>query len=1275
MLARLLSAYVPMDRLQVLAIGESLPDRTSGAALFADLSGFTQLTNSLARELGPQRGAEELTRHLNAIYSALIEEVHRYRGAVIAFSGDAITCWFDGDVGARATACALQMQQAMGHFASVTTPGGTQIALAMKVGVAAGSVRRFQVGDPQIQLIDTLAGATLDRLAAAEHAANKGEVLISSEVAGALGPILEVRQWREDEHGLRFAVVSDFRARIPDQPWPEVPFENFEEEQLRPWLLPPVYARLAAGQDVFLAELRPAVVLFVSFRGLDFDADDAAGEKLNTYITWVQGVVARYEGALLQLTIGDKGAYFYCSFGAPLAHEDDAARALQTALMLLQPPAELNYVRELKIGVSQGRLRTGAYGGVTRRTYGALGDEVNMAARMMQAAPVGQIYVREHIYTTAATRFAWEQLPPLKVKGRDDLLTAYRLLAPGQRQASSFQSTIYNLPLVGRTAELALFTERRQEALAKRGQIVMVVAEAGLGKSRLVVECARQALNTGMVLYSGEAQSYGTNDSYLIWESIWQGFFNLDRTAALEQQLAHLEAQLNVIDPQFVSRLPLLGAVLNLAIPDNDLTRSLDARLRKISLETLLVSCLRERAKQQPIALVLEDSQWIDPLSNDLLEAIGRAISDLPVLIIIASRPPEPPQQEPAIARLPHTTRIDLLELSSIEAAQLVLFKMQALAGDRELPAEVVAQIVERTQGNPFYVEELLNYLHTLGAFPKTAREFDTLDLPTSLSSLILSRIDQLSESQKTTLKVASVIGRLFRAAWLWGFYPQIGTSDRVKIDLDILARLDLTPVDQPEPDNVYLFKHILTHGVAYESLPYETRAWLHGQLGEYVERTYQTSADQFVDLLAFHFDRSPNEAKRREYLRRAGEAAQAAYANTAAIDYYRRLLPLLDEDQQGPVQMRLGQVLEVVGEFDEASACYQASLALAQKGGDTLAEVESRRLIGWLLRKRGAFAEALQWLREAQLGYERLGDTAGAVQSLADIGEVYRLQGSYSEARAAYDASLALSSHPDAERPLLAARANALKGAGTLANQQGDLNLARELYEQSLEMGQRLGDRPGMASLFNNLGMVAMFRGDFATSQNLFEQGLLLSRELGNRWAIGQLLNNLALAMRYNGDYEGAQRTLEDSIKVRRRLGDRWGIANSLNTLTNLLLHIGQHESVRPLLSESLSLNHEVGDTVAIVYCLEDFAGLAAAEGNSIRALQIVGASSALREQIGSGLSSGEQADFEKLLAPAYATLSTEQIEAAMAAGRAMSLEEAIAYALGEGRITDGTE
>jgi len=197
-----LHAYLPQDRLRAIANDIPLPDRTSGSALFADISGFTALTESLREKLGSRQGAEELTRQLGKVYSALIAEIEKYGGSVIGFAGDAMMCWFYGVHGssaARATACAFEMQKAIGEFP----------ALALKVSIASGEARRFLVGDPEIQRIDTLAGATVTRTATGEHLAARGEVLVDEVTANNLGDSIAIKEWREDnESKERFAVVG-----------------------------------------------------------------------------------------------------------------------------------------------------------------------------------------------------------------------------------------------------------------------------------------------------------------------------------------------------------------------------------------------------------------------------------------------------------------------------------------------------------------------------------------------------------------------------------------------------------------------------------------------------------------------------------------------------------------------------------------------------------------------------------------------------------------------------------------------------------------------------------------------------------------------------------------------------------------------------------------------------------------------------------------------------------------------------------------------------------
>jgi class 3 adenylate cyclase len=861
-----------MDRRQALAKGLPLPDRAEGAAVFADISGFTSLTEALARDLGPQRGAEELTYHLSRVYDALICELDRYGGSVIGFAGDAITCWLDGDDGLRATACALDMHRAMERFSSVALPSGGTVSLGMKVAVATGNARRFLVGDPALQVRDVLAGSILDRLAAAEHEARRGEILLDPDTTDHLASRVRIREWRVGADGLeRYGVVDALLAPVTPIPW-GVPAQGvLDDQEVRPFLLRPIYERLTNGQGDFLAELRPAVALFLQFGGIDYDHDADAADWLDAFIRRVQVILERYEGSLIQLAMGDKGSYIYAAFGAPQAHEDDVIRAVSAAEELRAAGEGL--VTGVKLGLAQGVMRTGAYGGRTRRTYDVLGDAANLAARLMQAAEPGQVLAPQSMAESTALGFDWEALPDLLVKGKQATVSVRALVGPRLRRGRE-PEVVAQLPMIGREAELEMISGALAQALAGEGQVIGITGEAGMGKSRLVAEAIRLAEDQGMSVFWGQCESYGTNTSYLVWQTIWRSFFEVDRLFAAghgdsvlpESVLAHLEAQLAVIDDRLIPRAPLLGAVINLPLPDNELTRSFDAKLRKTSLESLLTDCLRARASDSPLLLVLDECHWIDPLSHDLLEVAGRLAARLPILIVTAYRPPELHPFTSAgdtpglrISRLPNFQEIRLTGFTPVQAEELIGHKLERFFGARfDVPDDLVQRITTRAEGNPFYIAELLNYLQDRGIDPHDTVALGQLDLPASLHRLILARIDQLTESQRTTLRVASVIGRQFRAAIVWGACPQCGEPERITEDLGVLSRLELTLLEG-ESDLTYLFKHIVTQEVAYESLPFAVRSMLHNQIGEFLEEMLGDEREQYLDLLAFHFDRTDN--------------------------------------------------------------------------------------------------------------------------------------------------------------------------------------------------------------------------------------------------------------------------------------------------------------------------------------------------------------------------------------------------------------------------------
>ncbi|MGB8645344.1 MAG: AAA family ATPase [Anaerolineae bacterium] len=789
-MVRSLADYIPQDRCTALANGAPLPDRAQGAGLFADIVGFTELTEKLTQQLGPRRGIEELTRQINTVYDTIINQMDRYGGSVIGFAGDSMTCWFttkeagslpSESASVRAVSAARAIQAAMAAHPE----------LALKVTVTTGPARRFVVGDPQIQLLDALAGTTVARLATAEHLTHKGEILTDAITLNACPDTPPVAEWRVDpETGERFACLAP-TPPLAATGAPGIVSVDIPPETLRPWVLPTVYAREQSGLGEFLTELRPAVALFLRWQGIDYDDDPAAGEKLDQLLRRVQQTLARYDGTVLQLVIGDKGSYLYACVGAPTAHEDDVPRAVRAALALRDLPQALPFLRGVQFGLSRGTLRVGAYGGAGRRTYAAMGDDVNLAARLMMLASPGEILVSGRVRQLLGEGFTLQARPPLPLKGKAEPLPVFAVTGALPRRATRLLEPDYHLPMMGRQAELALVADKLARAQQGQGQVIGITAEAGMGKSRLVAEAIRLAHRQGLTAYGGACESSGTNTAYLVWKPIWQAFFDVDPHAPLRRQLRHLEGELADRAPDRVQTLPLLAPLLDLPIEDNDFTRTLEPKDRRNALEALLEDCLKADARQEPVLLVLEDVHWIDPLSHDLLDTLARATMNLPVCFLLAYRPSDVARLEsPRVQALQHYTHIALQELTPADAAGLIRAKLTQLYPERSgrPPLKLVEQILAQAQGNPFFIEELLNYLHDRALDPWGPTGLAVLELPSSLHTLILSRVDQLTEPQQATLKVASIIGRLFPFAWLHGYCPTLGTPAAVKADLHELT-------------------------------------------------------------------------------------------------------------------------------------------------------------------------------------------------------------------------------------------------------------------------------------------------------------------------------------------------------------------------------------------------------------------------------------------------------------------------------------------------------
>ncbi|MFD3165276.1 adenylate/guanylate cyclase domain-containing protein [Herpetosiphon sp. NSE202] len=1090
--------------------------------LFADIAGFTPLSEALGHH--DQHGTETLTRWLNRCFAPLIDVIERFGGMISNFGGDAITALFPINqpqraqrVAARVVRCALEMQHLMQQLGAIEIQA-TSWRLTLKIGIGAGHVLYTTVGDPSKRCVSVVGGSALLRSAEAENQARSGDVVVDCDS-------LDCNLFTVEPINQRFSRVLRLEQAVRAQPirWPE-PITPHPPAQFDAYLHPTIAQQVREGRTAFINERRSVSLLFVNFDAPDYDRDPFAAERLNHYFREVLRIVERYAGYLNKVEVGDKGSRFLVLFGAPVAHENDSDRAAHCALELRALPEF-----EARIGINTGFVFCGLIGSERRQEYTVIGDTVNLAARLMQQASQGQILLTEATQAMLSSTFLTAPLPAVRVKGRSELVELHELTDLRQT-AIRGQEPTYALPMVGRSQELQFVGELLSKIKQGQGQVLGITGEAGMGKSRLVAEIRRIARAQRVAVYSGECLSYGTTISYLLWHNLWRSFFNVDPEWPLDLQMLQLRAQLALIDQDLLDWMPLLASALRLPIPDQSLTKLLDIKSRKMLLESLLVDCLRYRANETPLLLVLEDCHWIDSLSNDLLARITKAIRDVPVLIVLAYRPSAERDQTMwhELRQLDHWTEIELQEFTFDETAELVRLKIKQLLGNRHVPSEqLVGKLTERAQGNPFYIEELINLVVERQPNLSDPKAMAQLDLPDSLHRLIISRMDQLEETTKHTLKVASVIGRLFKANWLWGAYPQLGSAEQVKQQLNTLSRMDLTPLDRAEPELEYLFKHVVTQEVAYQSLPLATRAALHEQVGDYLVETY--GVEGAADLLAHHYGMSNNLDKQRNYFRKAGDAAAARYATDVALSYYERCLPLLEPHESLDIFFAMGEIYRQIGRWNDAEAIYQRLLSHAQPQNQLAAL--------------------------ARVWYE--------------IADVQSSQGLHDTAMQSIQAALQYAKQANDQR----AHCNILQRMSWIASFQGQLHEAWQTSGSAVTIARNAGDLHSLALALKTHGYMNVLQGQFSSAEVLFEEGLALHRQLGQREAEGRMLNVMGEAARHRGDFQHAVELYQQALAIGRELRNPESLIMYLSNLGGALVGLGTYETAIATLNEAFDL------------------------------------------------------------------------------------------------------
>jgi class 3 adenylate cyclase/tetratricopeptide (TPR) repeat protein len=906
-----LDVFIPEDRRQALTQGDSLPTQTHGAVMFADISGFTRLTAIFSRELGSQRGAEALTQLLDPIYAGLVNSIHNFRGSVIVISGDGITCWFDQDDGRRATASAFAMQKIVAQYATMSILGGRKVNLGIKIALSVGAVQRLLVGNPAIQLLETVVGREVDQVVSVHESLKKGDVAIGIDLLNKFGDSVSVLAHRHTAEGALFALVEEKSKLAEPDPWPKIP--ALDDKVARKWVYQSVYSRIEGEEIEFLTELRQVVPLFVKFTGIDYDQDEKAAEKLDRFVRCVQSILEQYEGYLCQLTIGGKGTNAFIAFGAPIAHEDNVDRALAAALRLKEETARLGFIQPIQIGLTRGQLWAGAHGGGAARTYSVIGLDVNLAHRLMSHTEPGQILVSPHVAETAPN-YSFVPLSLIDLKGIEKPMTPYMLLGRARVHGEFSDRDM----IFGRATERGILSLKLLELISggktEPAGMVLIEGEAGIGKSRLLADFMEQADQQGVRVLYGEADPVESGTQFYAFRRVLESIFDISEVG--DSQIAK-NMILDVIrHNQFLlDRAPLLSEILPLQWQDNELTSQMSGESRAENIKELVLGILKSALTapetHAPTVIILDDAHWLDYATWKLVDYIAR---QLPTLLFVISMRPfahEESGSQTAQAYLqlranPATQQIQLSSLAVVDMARLIEQRL----GVKTLPAFVLEFIRARSHGNPFFTEEVAYALRDAGIIRiedgdvvvgYAADELHRIDFPATVQGVITSRIDRLSPSQQLTLKVASVIGRVFLLKILNTVHPsKIGMN--VLLDqLTVLTSQGITDPDVSSPENSYLFRHVITQEVIYGLLTFAQRKQLHCEIAEWYEHNHLGDQSSYYSRLAHHWLNGEALEKAIFFLDKAGEQALELFSNEDVIRFTSTAIEL-DERMHGKV-------------------------------------------------------------------------------------------------------------------------------------------------------------------------------------------------------------------------------------------------------------------------------------------------------------------------------------------------------------------------------------
>jgi class 3 adenylate cyclase/tetratricopeptide (TPR) repeat protein len=1162
---------------------------------FVDISGFTALSERLAKR--GRIGAEELTEVLNHVFSRMLDVAYSKGGALLKFGGDALLLIYTGDDHARMAAeGAVAMRAALREARTLPTSVG-RVNLKMSVGIHSGSIHLFRVGHSHRELIITGPGASATTRM--EATADAGEIVISEDTAmrlpnGAVGDV------KGDGRLLRWRQV------VEGGPGP-IPARSIRDQAVESCV--PIALRLRLAQRGGEAEHRLASVGFVKFMGTDdlitSEGPAATADALDAIVQSVQYAADREGVTFLASDIDANGGKIILVTGVPATQEDDEGRMLRAARTVMEHPLPL----PVRIGVNRGHVFSGDIGTPYRRTFTIMGDTVNLAARLMAASHPGEVYATGAVLDQSRTQFETEVLEPFYVKGKSEPVQAYQVGPAAGTKSESFGE----LPFRGRDKELALLNDALEAADAGNGGTVLIEAERGAGKTRLITEFVSAARAKQVLTFQGEPQLTGVPyHPLLVPMRSLLGIDAADRAEAGRQLLQSITR----LDEELLPFAPLLAPIVDAEVAPTPETEAIAEQFLRLRVADTVVSALE--AVPGSLLLVAEDAHWFDDTTSEIYSQLAQAAGNHRWLLCVTRRP----ETDGGFVPADPETRLELGSLTDDVAHGLV----EAATENAPLRPHERDGVVGRAGGNPLFLEELL----------RIVRATDLESLPDTLDAVAMREIDALADVPRRVLRLASVLGRSFERSLLL----QLLDSESVDTGAGPLQELHAQLVPEPAGEGVLRFRHALLQEAAYHSLPFRQRLVLHRKVGEAIEQE-AAEAEDVAPLLSYHFLAAQDWERTWRYAQMAARTARQAHALAEAtvhlehaVTAARRLGNVAGQELAG-VLGSLGWALELLGDYERADDAYRRSAAYEP---DPMQRGQTAYRRAYLRSEYlGRPAAAIRLLRSARAALDGVGEAAGLqALLLAEEADTRQRQGRLSEAveladRAAQEAeragekrALAISLHVRNISLGKAGRldeANSMDRALELCEELGDeVRVAMSLFMiaafafnasqwdkaarymmLSAEASTKAGDL-GTAAVTNaNLGELRVEQGRLEEAVDLLVPARRTVEAFGWTMAAGWMAGQLGRAMAFLGDCDGGLVLLRSAIASFDEIGARYEALDMSARLAEVLVFAGELGEARSALARVRELEREVGQNLLALLVDRVELTLAAASGDDL--------------------------------------------------------------------------